>query len=529
MKRVIWCSAVLCMAFCLNGLQGSALGCNLTTSSTLCGSVAEPGEGVFHYSHRGVEVAVVAEPDSGCQFVRWECSNPDSVADACSAITTVTMSDDLTLRAFFVGPPECSTYSAKQITCRSAVLWGGVVADGQLPNGFRFHYWEKNGPQMVTEWEGPIVDCQRGYVRVTNLRSDTTYYFEMETKNKVGTALGEVREFTTLATTDNFSSFDVIYVDDDASADPGPRDILVSDPDEDGSQGHPFDSIQEALVVAKPQGVQIVVRSGRYYETIDFLGKRVAVTSCTEPNTPDDLVFPVIDGGNAGTVVRFANGEQVDSVLRGFVLTGGFDGTAGAVLCDGASPSLKNCLLVGNRAVGPLGAAVYCANSQARITNCTISGNYGGAGAALVFVQESNPVVKNSIMWDNAPLDLQNLSTLPVQFYYNDSTAMLEPGQGNIVVDPVFVAPGIWVDRNDPTVQVTPDVPNAVWLEGDYHLMSQAGRWNPLAGEWVEDDVTSPCIDAADPLTPWETEAGSNGDRANMGAYGGTTQASLSM
>ena len=40
---------------------------------------------------------------------------------------------------------------------------------------------------------------------------------------------------------------DTIYVDDDGPNDPGPNNSGVSDPAEDGSADHPFDSIQEAL------------------------------------------------------------------------------------------------------------------------------------------------------------------------------------------------------------------------------------------------------------------------------------------
>jgi hypothetical protein len=70
--------------------------------------------------------------------------------------------------------------------------------------------------------------------------------------------------------------------------------------------------------------------------------------------------------------------------------------------------------------------------------------------------------------------------------------------------------------------------PNAVWIDGDYHLKSQAGRWNPNSESWVMDDVTSPCIDAGDPNMPVGDEPEPNGGRINMGAYSGTAEASMS-
>ena len=75
----------------------------------------------------------------------------------------------------------------------------------------------------------------------------------------------------------------------------------------------------------------------------------------------------------------------------------------------------------------------------------------------------------------------------------------------------------------------TPNDPSDdFFVEGDYHLKCQAGRWDPNTGTWVKDDVTSPCIDAGDPNSPVGGEPAPNGGRINMGAYGGTAEASKS-
>ena len=55
-----------------------------------------------------------------------------------------------------------------------------------------------------------------------------------------------------------------------------------------------------------------------------------------------------------------------------------------------------------------------------------------------------------------------------------------------------------------------------------------SGRAVLGAQEWVIDDVTSPCIDAGDPMSPIGHEPFPNGGRINMGAYGGTAEASKS-
>jgi len=70
---------------------------------------------------------------------------------------------------------------------------------------------------------------------------------------------------------------------------------------------------------------------------------------------------------------------------------------------------------------------------------------------------------------------------------------------------------------------------------GDFHLKSTGGRYDPSLGlppedaaAWVDDGADSPCIDAGDPLDPIDLELEENGHRINMGAYGGTNQASKS-
>jgi hypothetical protein len=324
------------------------------------------------------------------------------------------------------------------------------------------------------------------------------------------------------------STLDVIYVDDDAASDPGPGDISVSDPAENGTKEHPFDSIQQAIFLAQPKGVKFVVLSGHYTETLDFMGKAVEVTSAADPNAACEFSFPVIDADDAGTVVNFISGEDANSMLKGFVLTRGKGEIAGAVFCSNSSPTLTNCIIVGNRAtVDQDGAAVYCSNSSASIVNCTITDNYGGHGAAVVGI-DSNLLVRNTIMWDNIPLVSQRIIALPLEYYYNDLMHTSVQRNGNISMDPEFAAHGMWVDVNDQSVVVAPDNPGAIWVSGDYHLKSQAGRWDSVAGQWVTDDTTSACIDAADPQTTWQAEAKSNGSRANMGAYGCTPQASKS-
>jgi hypothetical protein len=50
-----------------------------------------------------------------------------------------------------------------------------------------------------------------------------------------------------------------------------------------------------------------------------------------------------------------------------------------------------------------------------------------------------------------------------------------------------------------------------------------------VSESWVVDETTSPCINAGDPDSFVGDEPASHGDRINMGAFGGTPEASKSL
>ena len=60
----------------------------------------------------------------------------------------------------------------------------------------------------------------------------------------------------------------------------------------------------------------------------------------------------------------------------------------------------------------------------------------------------------------------------------------------------------------------------------DYHLKSQAGRYDPQTDTWLTDNVSSPSIDTGDPADFCADEPRGSGGKINMGAYGGTIHAS---
>lgn len=326
--------------------------------------------------------------------------------------------------------------------------------------------------------------------------------------------------------TANFvSALDTIYVDNDGPNDPAPGDLAVRDAHENGSVEHPFDRIQEAIDVAAP-GARVLVHPGAYHENINLLGKRIELTGI-DPNAPSAADYPVLTGLGAGPVVSFVGGEDPNCKLTGFVITGGRSQPATALYCLRSSPTIANCLIIGNRSTDPNGAAICCADSNAVFVNCTIADNYAGEYGAGIRLVDSDVTLLNSIVWGNVPQGIAVEGGSQPSIRHTDITGGW-PGAGNIDNNPMFASPGGWVDRENPNVVVAPSNPGVVWADGDYHLKSQTGRWDPKASVWVQDEGTSPCIDAGDPSSPLGTEPEPNGAIVNIGGYGATNQAAKS-
>jgi hypothetical protein len=167
---------------------------------------------------------------------------------------------------------------------------------------------------------------------------------------------------------------------------------------------------------------------------------------------------------------------------------------------------LTNCILTANSA-GQGGALYIGDDSYAKLTNCTLNGNRAtNNGGALYLGVPDSAIVTNCILWLNKPQAIYpELLGSKIVITYNDVQGGWI-GEGNINADPCFAGPN----------------------NGDYHLKSQAGRWDPLIAGWIKDDVTSPCIDAGDPTSSIGLEPFPNGGIINMGAYGGTAEASKS-
>jgi len=171
-----------------------------------------------------------------------------------------------------------------------------------------------------------------------------------------------------------------------------------------------------------------------------------------------------------GYAFSFFSAEGPDTILSNFVIR---NSQYGIYLINGASPTLRNLTIVNN----DFGISAF-----------------NGA----------DPDISNCIFWNNFYGDLfRDPVTLQARYSCIEEGG---EGEGNISIEPGFV------DANS----------------GDYHLLSERGRYWPAHNVWVLDDVTSPCIDGGDPTIDPSNERMPNGGRINMGAYGNTAYASMS-
>jgi len=153
-------------------------------------------------------------------------------------------------------------------------------------------------------------------------------------------------------------------------------------------------------------------------------------------------------------------------------------------------------LIYNNTFDGNYGSGIYDSGSNARIISNIITGTKRGVRSSSsgsgIGVQGGKEISYNV-------------------FYDNVGGDYTKGGTGNFRGNPLYYKPG-----------------------SDYHLQSIAGRWDPAQKQWVSDTVNSPAIDAGIPSSvdptygDYKNEPQNNGSRLNAGAYGNTSQASLS-
>ncbi len=428
----------------------------LTTSSNTGGAVTIPGEGVSSYDY-GTVVDLVAMSEAHYHFVEWV----GPVGDSTSSSTSVTVSDDMEVQAEF---------SIDQFNViLSSTMGGTIVEPGE--GEFLFDY----GTKIVLEaWSDDSLFEFSHFTGSLTSSANPYRYFIVTGDSAIHAVFHSLQ--------------DVLYVDGS----------IPAGQYENGTDEYPFDSIREAIEVAK-EGATVVIRSGIYCENLELPSCSLTLTG-VDINDTKGWAFPVIEGVGDAPVVTRRWGADAPVLMQGLIIRGGDGRTAGGIDCRDTQITLENCLLTGNRCNNThgLGGAVFAYDSQVNLVNCTVSGNYSSIkGAALYAGNGSTVTVLDSILWDNVPMEILSDGTSEVVVQYSDLTDLIE-GEGNLNEDPLFVSPGYWAHALNPGMSVSASHTYAIWQAGDYHL-----------------DVNSPCIDAGDP----------NESGGDMGAYGNTPEA----
>jgi len=286
-------------------------------------------------------------------------------------------------------------------------------------------------------------------------------------------------------------------------------------------------------------GDTIIASEGIYHENLNFTGKNIIVRSRdpTDSTVVEATIIDEDDGGPPATVT-FLGTEGPDCLLSGFNINGyinGFDLYAETMRLTHTHATISHCRFFDNRGNcstsiqwcdGVISNCLFADNNRwhcgfdqsldgchGLVVNCTFANNRG----AIYVWPDHKTTIRNCIFYKNQIGPLESTAQFHVSYsiFYGTDHSPDSPffGTGNIFIDPCFV--------NLRTLPQWPTNP-------DYHLKSQAGRWDPETQSWVKDDVTSPCIDAGDPASPIGNEPFPNGGRINMGAYGGTAEASKS-
>ncbi|MCD6392895.1 MAG: right-handed parallel beta-helix repeat-containing protein [Planctomycetes bacterium] len=343
----------------------------------------------------------------------------------------------------------------------------------------------------------------------------------------------------------------VIHVDA-ASAGPG-----------DGSVTDPFIRIQDAIDVA-PTGDTVLIHPGTYTGAGNYElspgGRDIRIQSI-DPNDPAVVASTIIDPNFMGGAFDISGGETSACIIAGLTITNGDSGRGGGLYCSDSSPTVDKCVFVRNTAA-LYGGAMYLYNSAASISDCVIVSNSASTDGGGIEWWNSNFTISNCIIRHNQANGLGqgggiDIVRCPEAVLINCTIAANESGDGaglycwastvhvencilwdnidsaNSQIDfnsssSVSVAysdvQGGW--QGDTNIDIDPDFAEKI-ADSDFHLLSEWGRWDPALGIWVNDDQTSPCIDAGNPDAGWDAETWPHGRRVNMGAYGATGQASM--
>jgi len=167
-----------------------------------------------------------------------------------------------------------------------------------------------------------------------------------------------------------------------------------------------FATIQACIDAAVSGVDECVVAPGTYHETINFLGKAIALRSSGGAD-----VTTIDATGIGGSVVTCATGEGPDTVLDGFTITGGtgiespfFARLGGGMYNGHTSPTVNNCTFSRNTAIGSeggYGGGMFNNSASPTVTNCAFIKNASQRGGGMSNYDGSGATVTNCIFSGN--------------------------------------------------------------------------------------------------------------------------------
>ncbi|MHC4086551.1 MAG: FG-GAP-like repeat-containing protein, partial [Planctomycetota bacterium] len=287
----------------------------------------------------------------------------------------------------------------------------------------------------------------------------------------------------------------------------------------------PGQSIQAAIDDAN-DGDEIEVAPGIYVGAINFNGKAIRLYS----SGGQDVT--TIDANGAYHTVRCVSGEDANTILEGFTITGGnatygggmenyyssptvtnstFSGNSavkGGGICNStySRPKISNCIFSGNSADN-WGGGMYNYNSSPELSNCTFSGNTAPNGGGMYNLEGSSPMVTNCIFTNNtAVIDggglFNNVSSPTVTncTFSGNTAASSGGGMYNNVGSPTVTNCILWGDTAPTGPEIYGGSPIVTYcdVQGGYTgtgniaknpLLRTAGKADLCLAPW------SPCID----------------------------------
>ncbi len=152
---------------------------------------------------------------------------------------------------------------------------------------------------------------------------------------------------------------------------------------------HP--TIQSGIDAAV-DGDTVLVRDGSYKGdgnvNIDFKGKRITVKSLN--GAKHTKIHCRWKENTRGFI--FQNSETNDTVLEGFTISNGKHDFGGGIFFNGASPTIKDCVITWNSAKTKdrftgRGGGIYVLNSDVKIIGCTISNNWSDSYGGGIYLE----------------------------------------------------------------------------------------------------------------------------------------------